>query len=310
MGTRERNWDYLKKQFCPKGHDTFIVGRSKSNGCNECQRQRVTTRGKIHPKKGVVKKLVCSHGHLLSVRGRTLLGQCVACKAIETKLFNRKRIALAKSLLGSRCNCPGCDEKESQFLEFDHVDNDGFMENYKSANVSARFVINNPGQTKLQLLCSNCNHGKRMNNGICPHISSSSTQAVKRLPRKRGNRPTTQHCVHGHIFSIVGRTPKGKCRECVRIQSAIGQEIVVRAKRVLGNVCNCPGCSVEELLFLNFDHINNDGHLEVNRSCGSNSARYILKNPDQTRFQLLCANCNHGKRMNGGVCPHITKGEV
>lgn len=27
-------------QFCPKGHDTFIVGRSKSNGCRECSRDK------------------------------------------------------------------------------------------------------------------------------------------------------------------------------------------------------------------------------------------------------------------------------
>lgn len=25
------------KQFCPKGHDTFVVGRTKSRTCSECQ---------------------------------------------------------------------------------------------------------------------------------------------------------------------------------------------------------------------------------------------------------------------------------
>ena len=27
----------------------------------------------------------------------------------------------------------------------------------------------------------------------------------------------------------------------------------------------------------------------------------------QDRYQLLCANCNFGKLMNGGVCPHQSK---
>lgn len=29
--------NHMGKQFCPKGHDTFIVGRTKSKTCNECQ---------------------------------------------------------------------------------------------------------------------------------------------------------------------------------------------------------------------------------------------------------------------------------
>ncbi len=31
-----------KKQFCPRGHDTFIVGRRKSGMCAECDANRVT----------------------------------------------------------------------------------------------------------------------------------------------------------------------------------------------------------------------------------------------------------------------------
>jgi hypothetical protein len=29
-----------KVQFCPRGHDTFVVGRSKSNECRQCVRDR------------------------------------------------------------------------------------------------------------------------------------------------------------------------------------------------------------------------------------------------------------------------------
>ena len=27
------------------------------------------------------------------------------------------------------------------------------------------------------------------------------------------------------------------------------------------------------------------------------------------RYQLLCSNCNQGKRRNGGICPHKTKNQ-
>jgi hypothetical protein len=32
--------------------------------------------------------------------------------------------------------------------------------------------------------------------------------------------------------------------------------------------------------------------------------RYIIKNNYPDDFQILCANCNWGKQLNGGVCPH------
>ena len=31
-----------KKQFCPWGHDTFVIGRTKGGQCKECATNRVT----------------------------------------------------------------------------------------------------------------------------------------------------------------------------------------------------------------------------------------------------------------------------
>lgn len=73
-----------------------------------------------------------------------------------------------------------------------------------------------------------------------------------------------------------------------------------------GNVCNC--CGETNQQFLTIDHVNNDGYKEVDKNgVRLNSTLLCLKIirdgfPDT--YQILCANCNHGKRMNNGICPH------
>lgn len=73
-----------------------------------------------------------------------------------------------------------------------------------------------------------------------------------------------------------------------------------------GNVCNC--CSEGNKLFLTIDHINNDGFAERwlsgGRIIGVQLYQKIVKANYPDSYQLLCMNCNFGKRMNNGVCPH------
>ena len=71
-----------------------------------------------------------------------------------------------------------------------------------------------------------------------------------------------------------------------------------------GGVCLC--CGEEEKTFLQLDHINNDGHLDrrVHKTSCKLFARLKAAGWPKDRYQLLCANCNFGKLMNGGSCPH------
>lgn len=76
-----------------------------------------------------------------------------------------------------------------------------------------------------------------------------------------------------------------------------------------GHKCSCCGETIKEFLML--DHIYNDGaehRREVfgpRRSSGSSRTLYlwIIRNDFPPMFQILCANCNWGKRITG-VCPH------
>lgn len=71
-----------------------------------------------------------------------------------------------------------------------------------------------------------------------------------------------------------------------------------------GMKCSCCGESIYE--FLTVDHINNDGaeHRKVIGTGGTSMYYWLVHNNFPEGFQTLCWNCNCGKRMNTGICPH------
>ncbi len=71
--------------------------------------------------------------------------------------------------------------------------------------------------------------------------------------------------------------------------------------------CVCCGESLFE--FLTIDHINNDGAVarKVNNRSGSSFHHWLIENKFPKGYQILCFNCNCGKNVNGGVCPHKKK---
>ena len=73
---------------------------------------------------------------------------------------------------GYRCAC--CGETERFFLTLDHINNDGgkFRKETGFLHHGAKFYkwLKDHGYPSgYQVLCSNCNHGKHRNHGICPH---------------------------------------------------------------------------------------------------------------------------------------------
>ena len=68
-----------------------------------------------------------------------------------------------------------------------------------------------------------------------------------------------------------------------------------------GRMCVCCGETIRE--FLTIDHINNDG-AKHRKEINTPLYTWLRKNNYPEGFQVLCWNCNSGKRINGGVCPH------
>lgn len=71
-----------------------------------------------------------------------------------------------------------------------------------------------------------------------------------------------------------------------------------------GNKCSC--CGENEHWFLTIDHINGDGnkHRKEIGKAGSGFYKWLIDNQFPDGFQLLCHNCNMGKHLNNGICPH------
>lgn len=70
-------------------------------------------------------------------------------------------------------------------------------------------------------------------------------------------------------------------------------------------ICNC--CGINEIVFLTIDHINGGGRKHIKSIVeirgGTNFYRWLRKNNYPDGFQVLCYNCNCGKRTFE-ECPH------
>ena len=74
---------------------------------------------------------------------------------------------------GNVCAC--CGETEFGFLSIDHVNNDGYIMRKEIGEGGYRFynwLRKNKFPDSFQVLCTNCQHGKARNNGICPHLTN------------------------------------------------------------------------------------------------------------------------------------------
>ena len=73
-----------------------------------------------------------------------------------------------------------------------------------------------------------------------------------------------------------------------------------------GGLCAC--CGEANLAFLSIDHINDNGRehkgLGRTRYKGLPLYRYLKNHNYPEGIQVLCLNCNIGKKNNKGTCPH------
>lgn len=72
-----------------------------------------------------------------------------------------------------------------------------------------------------------------------------------------------------------------------------------------GGKCAC--CGESQILFLTIDHKNNDGNIDRSENYESSGSFYLKlkRDPIRSDIQVLCFNCNMGKSINGGDCPHV-----
>lgn len=150
-----------------------------------------------------------------------------------------------------------------------------------------------------------------------------SQDFVKRCTGCGESKPLSEYYIR------TNGSPHAKCKVCYkarinaardanrvnyrRVQNAWNRPYKERVRKLVfeaygGFRCAC--CGETERKFLTLDHINNDGAADRMKIAGKRTAsgwttyRYLWKHKFPPGYQVLCMNCNFGKRMNNGVCPH------
>lgn len=130
-----------------------------------------------------------------------------------------------------------------------------------------------------------------MDRPICPKCNKNLCEIMS---HSKGFRKQCWACRMGKGEARIKYNLKKKQRN-----SEIKKQVI----DYYGGKCKC--CNENNIGFLTIDHINNDGgkHREM---IGNGTAFYywIIKNNYPKDLQILCFNCNCGRNVNGGICPH------
>ena len=165
------------------GKVPFVEGIRECSSCREknLARQRKAYKENDSKRKRWHKRIannLCGHcGKREPVFGKLSCDICLEKRKLE---MQKLKDVCFEAYGGYVCAC--CGENIKQFLVLDHVNNDGaehrrtFSSKRDKKGNSTRdiyyWAIKNNFPPSLQVLCSNCNQGKKMNNGVCPHLTN------------------------------------------------------------------------------------------------------------------------------------------
>jgi hypothetical protein len=163
-----------------------------------------------------------------------------------------------------QCNC--CNEKNINFLCIDHINGNGNKHRIESGSHDLySWLLKNNLPIGFQVLCYNCNLNKH-NNNICFHqriIFNSKIYNKRYINYKK-----------------------------IALIHYSNNEIPF---------CKC--CGENEINFLSIDHINGNGTKHRKQIGNRNFYQWLKVNQFPQDYQVLCYNCNLGKRDKKS-CPH------
>jgi len=164
----------------------------------------------------------------------------------------------------------------------------------------------------LSKRCSKCTAKARLDNQVRRNSRYSNglcTNCGKR-PYEKDKKRCAECCAKNREwYKQSGYREKNRIRDKQRRHN--------RRRKVVdhyGGKCAC--CGESKILFLSIDHINEDGAKHRAEIMGSPDGgrrigstifyKWLEKNNFPEGFQVLCHNCNMGKHLNGGTCPHMS----
>lgn len=146
----------------------------------------------------------------------------------------------------------------------------------------------------------------------CIDCRDSATQRQRDRRKKFKDNGMCVECGNNHPATDLKR-----CSDCLEDRNDWYSESAYRDRHSLirseekkivfeyyGNRCSC--CDENEPCFLAIDHIDGNGnqHRKDIGKAGSGFYKWLIVNDFPEGFQVLCHNCNMGKHLNGGKCPH------
>jgi hypothetical protein len=149
-------------------------------------------------------------------------------------------------------------------------------------------------------ICYQCKNPRDSVRRLCAKCRAKN-QAKYKAKAKRAK--SLDKCIQCFKPAAKGHR---RCTRCLERRNEQGAEYRLRALQAYGMQCAC--CGEKMLRFLTIDHVNNDGNKHRKEIYHSQMTRWLYKHNYPPGFQTLCFNCNMGKAMNGGVCPHKTDG--
>ncbi len=91
-------------------------------------------------------------------------------------------------------------------------------------------------------------------------------------------------------------------RAILRLEALVG---------ISGGRLRCECCGERRVWTLCFDHIDGGGSRHRKENASNPTVRLVRREYRETgywprhRYQVLCATCNHGRRVGSGTCPHV-----
>lgn len=168
------------------------------------------------------------HAFTASCKRTAVMSECKVCTRLRTRtrkygekyqqlleqdrISGRARTARAREKAfaaygGYKCVC--CGETEPMFMSLDHIENDGadFRRKIKGKRTTAgyptyKWLADNGFPKIVQVLCMNCNFGKRMNKGICPHQVRRNDQS-KDVDSSESKRTTSQPIATRRMLTLM-----------------------------------------------------------------------------------------------------------
>lgn len=161
--------------------------------------------------------------------------------------------------------------------------------------------------------CRPCRHGGRTTKARCTECGRKFWETAEHktlCPRCRPSEPKAcAHCGTAFVGSLAYRR---YCSDACR-DAALAIKRAAAARRVRAEALaaysatsapSCACCGERELTFLSLDHVNGGGHKQRQETGGGGFYAWLRRNGYPDGFQVLCHNCNLGRQINGGICPH------